>query len=315
MSSQLPFSVTRTLRNSVQQLAHYSGYSLRRARAQGRARILMYHAVTPDGLAPQAFEKQLRFLRGHFDVVSLGVLCARHARHELRGNEVALTFDDGVRNHLSTVYPALERNKVCATYFVCPGRIERGEWIWNMEMRARLHALRRDEQVRLALEMNCPADDVEGIVAWAKGRTLDVRVEAENRVRAATPRFVPSALQCDLSAPLSWTELRSFDPNFVTIGSHTVDHPILPMVDASTALHEIEQSRRQLEARLDRTVDLFCYPDGAHSAETIELVRRSYSAGVGTQPGLVADSDSIHHLPRIGAGERIAAFEWRLHRP
>jgi peptidoglycan/xylan/chitin deacetylase (PgdA/CDA1 family) len=182
-------------------------------------------------------------------------------------------------------------------------------------MRARLHWLARAEQERLAREMNCPARDIEDIIQWAKSLTLAERVDAERRVRLATPGFVPSALQSDLSEPLSWADLRSFDPAIVTIGSHTVDHPILPMVDASTALHEIEQSRRQLEAHLDRPVDLFCYPNGAHSAETIEMVRRTYSAAVGTQPGLVSDANSIHHLPRVGAAERMGAFEWRLHRP
>ncbi len=57
------------------------------------------------------------------------------------------------------------------------------------------------------------------------------------------------------------------------IGSHTSTHARVTTLDESEALRELTGSRARLEQLLDREVDLFCFPFGSSSAETIELCR------------------------------------------
>jgi peptidoglycan/xylan/chitin deacetylase (PgdA/CDA1 family) len=71
------------------------------------------------------------------------------------------------------------------------------------------------------------------------------------------------------------------------LGSHTVSHPILTTTDDAQLRRELRESRARLEAELGRSVDLFCYPNGAFD----ERVRREtagagYSCAVTTEPGL-----------------------------
>ncbi|MFM1885805.1 MAG: hypothetical protein RL026_962, partial [Pseudomonadota bacterium] len=69
-----------------------TGLSTLLARRQQRARVLMYHGIHPGVLDPQEFEAQLRYLRRHFEPVTLSDLVHRLQENSLTGREVVLTF-------------------------------------------------------------------------------------------------------------------------------------------------------------------------------------------------------------------------------
>jgi peptidoglycan/xylan/chitin deacetylase (PgdA/CDA1 family) len=305
------FRLRPQLRRAAHAIAAASGLSRLQAQRTRQARILMYHAVLSQGL----FAAQVRFLQMHFELIGLRELAVRLSRRELRGTEVAITFDDGVRNHHTSAYPVLRQLGAPATFFVCPGLIDDGRWIWNMELRARLQTLAPHELANLARGPDGPTPDIEGIVQWAKRLAPEQRAAVEQRVRALTSGFRPSPQQLDLYSPLSWSEVQSLDPAVITIGSHTSTHPILTTLTAAQAEREITGSRRALESRLGREVDCFCYPNGSHADETVRLVSRSYDCAVTTEAQFTCNDSSRHRLPRIPAGETWGLFQWRLHRP
>ena len=105
------------------------------------------------------------------------------------------------------------------------------------------------------------------------------------------------------------------DPKLITIGSHSMTHPILTTLGAAEREVEIVQSRVRLEQALDRTVDLFCYPNGSHDTALVALVSRHYRAAFITQPGFTSPQHPLHRLPRISAGAQPGLFLRRLHRP
>src|ERR1700730_8431560 len=62
---------------------------------------------------------------------------------------------------------------------------------------------------------------------------------------------------------MSVDELRKLSKSdLVTIGSHTVSHPMLPRLVDSSALAELRNSKEQLQALIGREVTLFCFPYG-----------------------------------------------------
>jgi peptidoglycan/xylan/chitin deacetylase (PgdA/CDA1 family) len=73
---------------------------------------------------------------------------------------------------------------------------------------------------------------------------------------------------------MSAEELRTLSKSdLVTIGSHTVSHPMLPALNASGARAELRDYKSQLETLLDREVGMFCFPYGGFTAELIERCR------------------------------------------
>src|SRR3954471_9619577 len=128
-------------------------------------RILMYHGIPTANAAP--FERQMRYLRASFDVVPLSSLVPPLGPQ--RGwMKIALTFDDGLRNNVTVVYPILSKLRLPATFFVCPQLIDRGLWLWNHQARQRLKRLNPEARAKLAFEVGSPSAEVEPFIDWMK---------------------------------------------------------------------------------------------------------------------------------------------------
>jgi peptidoglycan/xylan/chitin deacetylase (PgdA/CDA1 family) len=231
-------------------------------------------------------------------------------------NEIALTFDDGLRNNLTVAYPILRELNIPAVFFVCPGLIENGRWLWTHEARARLRCL--DSTARLKFVSDHEAqtgESEEEILRWMKSLLFKQRAEVEKDLRSRTTTFCPSPEQRKKYDLMNWDELRSLDSALVAIGSHTVNHPILPTLQPDELSFEISASRRLLEEKLGRPVDAFCYPNGSYNKAVLEEVRKTYRAAVSTEVGFVNPSSDPHCLPRIGVVPNTSLLAWRMHRP
>jgi len=259
----------------------------------GHDRILMYHGTPAADAA--ALERQLRLLRLTFPVVPLeDVASGRNKNGRAR---VALTFDDGLRNNVRVAYPILRHLGLTATFFVCPGLIERGEWLWNHEARERLKTLSEPALAELATFAGGPAE-VEAFVEWMKTLKIAARRSVEDAIRAATPNFTPSAEQREQFDLASWDDLECMDPGVVTIGSHTMTHPILTSLSGDETEAELRESRLTLEKQLERPVTVFCYPNGNLSDSVVENARRYYRSAVTVDPGTINGDADVHRLPR-----------------
>ena len=103
---------------------------------------------------------------------------------------------------------------------------------------------------------------------------------------------------------LSHDELRRLlDLNF-EIGSHSVSHSDLGQCDDRTVAEELTQSKKDLEAILNRPVTLFSYPfGGKHNVRPgiADLVRQSgYQAMFSAYGGYVNHRTDLFNIPRIG---------------
>ena len=68
------------------------------------------------------------------------------------------------------------------------------------------------------------------------------------------------------------------DP-LMTIGSHTVTHVSLGRIPSEKVAWQLEESKRQIEQRIDQHVDLFSYPFGQREDVGAEAVGFLRSAG------------------------------------
>jgi peptidoglycan/xylan/chitin deacetylase (PgdA/CDA1 family) len=308
-------SVTTELKSLGHAVSFRSGLSSVIARRQGCGRILMYHGIAQQGA--QELREQLRYLARHFKVVSLDSMLDGIMNGSLPlAHEIVLTFDDGLRNNLTVVYPILRELQLPATMFVCPALVESGEWLWNHEMRCRLKTLAAPDLAELRMKLLTPGNTVDAIIEWMKTLQLQKRRTAETIIRQATTGFQPTEAQREAFDIMNWNDLRLLDRDLITVGSHTLSHPILTKLSGEEIETEIVESRRCLEQRLERKVDLFCYPNGAYDRRAYQLVQRTYRAAVTTETGVInTEGFDVHRLPRIASAENAALTAWRLHRP
>ena len=286
----------RSLRSAPVAVANWLGIA--RDRDAPSARILLFHG-TPRREAA-ALERQLRWLKRRFSVVPLRSIVAAAANGGALGRKVALTFDDGLRSNVEVAYPILHRLAIPATFFVCPGLVDRAGWLWTHEARRRLLRLEPRARRELAAEWNAPAE-IEPLVDWMKTLALGERKRVESRLRAATPGFTPTTAEREEFDLADWQALRRLDPGLVTIGSHTLTHPILPLTSAAEVESELRDSRRLLEKGLQRPVEFFAYPNGDFDAAAEASARRHYRAAVTVARGVVSRGADAHRLPRLVA--------------
>ena len=288
----------------------------------------MFHAVGGDGqrtvypyqqaYSTEVFEAEIRYLLRHFTIVPLDRVIERiEGRRAGDGhNELALTFDDGLRNTAQTAYPILRKLGVPATFFVCPGLLDSGQWQWSYECPARMARLSQASREELLRSVGAPAGSTAAVMDWMSALEDSIRTTVVQQLREATKGFEPTDVERFNFDLMNWNEVGMLDSSLVAIGSHTVTHPVLSRMDREHMRREIIGSKRMLEDRLARPVDYFCYPDGVHNPQVVEVVRQTYRAAVTTRPGLVTPGEDRWLLPRIPAGEEdVHDLAWRLHRP
>jgi peptidoglycan/xylan/chitin deacetylase (PgdA/CDA1 family) len=114
---------------------------------------------------------------------------------------------------------------------------------------------------------------------------------------------------------MTWDDAATLDAALVSVGSHTLTHPVLPRLEPAAVARELRESRHRLEARLARRVEDFCYPYGAWNGAIADEARREHRSAVTSDPGRVGGGDDLHGLRRISATPNLALLAWRLHRP
>ncbi len=105
---------------------------------------------------------------------------------------------------------------------------------------------------------------------------------------------------------LSWDEIRVMqDSGIITIGSHTLSHPILTEVNSGQRLkNEIFDSKMILEEKLGKKITIFCYPSGRFNAKLRQLViDAGYQMAVATKPGKKYPNDDIFAFKRLRISE------------
>jgi peptidoglycan/xylan/chitin deacetylase (PgdA/CDA1 family) len=292
-------------------MLHRTGFPVLYARKNPVNFIIVFHQVSSNDR--HQFEATLRFLLNNFHITDLdGLVAATQNRMAVRGGGlVALTFDDGLRNHAEVVYPILKRLGVPATFYVCPELIDRPGSIWTWEILCYLQRL--DESVRRQFfDMAGSFGDPQDIVNWMKTIPLDRREQIAREIRDCSPDFRFTALEEDRFGLMTWQQMKTLDPNLVTIGSHTATHIDLPQADSETLQHELFHSKDILELRLNREVRHFCYPNGNFNEQVVPAVQKYYSSAVTTVPGVVKVGDDPFLLKRIHVDYDLSRFSWDL---
>lgn len=285
-------------------------------RNKQRLNILIFHRVLPgeDSMRPdeptvEQFDWQMRLLREHFSPLPLLEAVQRLRAQELPERAVCVTFDDGYADNALCALPILQKYSIPASVFVSTAFLNGGR-MWNDTVR---------EAVRIAPQEQLDLRDLQ-LDTYALGTSAERLLSAETIIReikhkdpelratlvAAIENRV-GALPDDLM--LTTEQLQLLANSGVSIGAHTVNHPILSSVPFAQAETEIHSSKLEIEALIQREVELFAYPNGAPAVDYTmahrDLVERlGFSVAVSTHWGVaVGESDSLQ-LPRFTPWDR-----------
>jgi peptidoglycan/xylan/chitin deacetylase (PgdA/CDA1 family) len=311
------------IRGGLESLYFSGMHHLLRPLFGGVGAILTMHHVRPPrpgGFQPnRLLEITPRFLsrvltdlrRAGLDLVSLDEMHRRMIAGDFSRRFVCLTFDDGYRDTLRVAYPILKAQNVPFAVYVATSFPDRlGELWW------------------LALEAVIAGNDRIGLVIDGRNRTFDCASLAEKRalyeelywwLRARPTEAELREVIRNLAACygvdigkfckelcMSWNELAELaaDP-LVTIGAHTVTHPMLAKLPEKTVRSELDLSRTVIEAALDTRPEHLSFPIGDRSSagprEFSIAAELGFKTAVTTRPGVLfaGHRQRLTALPRI----------------
>lgn len=284
-----------------------------RGRLLGGGVVLGYHRVAIDPgdpwdlcVAPATFDRHMAILRRDFEPVALAALDGGRVP---RGRKlpVAVTFDDGYEDLLTEALPALERHEIPATAFIVGSALEGVFW-WD-----RLHSIvegphelptRLDlamEGVRLQWQAEQGRRALRGIL---HGALLAMRAPDRDQ---ALPELARWAGVADAPPPasdlLDADQLRRLgDHPLMEIGSHTMTHPDLRMLDVDELVGELRGSRDRLAELVGREIESFSYPHGLFGPTAVrEVARAGYLRACTSSSGLVHAGTDPYLVPRLWA--------------
>jgi peptidoglycan/xylan/chitin deacetylase (PgdA/CDA1 family) len=277
--------------------------------AAGGLAVLTYHGILPSGYEPadptfednlltaDVFREQIRLLKAHYTVISPEeVLLWSEKRFVFPPRAVLLTCDDGLANNLTEMLPVLEEEGVRCLFFVTGASTSDGPaTLWYEELfLLLLYAPTGAFRVSAAdIEISGVLDgqDQRRALWWNSVKQLS-RFSAENRrefLAAARVHLGTATFETRFSSGhrrserrfrlLKRSELKQLESSGMTIGAHSMSHPLLSHSPPELARAEISESRACLEAVLGKRVWAFAYPFGDPQSVTPEVLTMAKEAG------------------------------------
>jgi peptidoglycan/xylan/chitin deacetylase (PgdA/CDA1 family) len=282
-----------------------------------RLSILYHHRVLPepDPLRPDTpdarlFDEWMRHCAAVFNVLPVEEALLRMAAGTLPPRAACITFDDGYRDSFEVAMPILRRHGLTATFFIASGFLGHGRMFYDTV----IEAVRRMPQGTLDLEWaglgQRHVDDVRSRLALIDDLILVTKYASNedrdtfcDRLAGCARSPLPDTLMMDAE------QVRAMHREGMTIGGHTVNHPILNEMPLEQARWEIESNRQALGSLLDDPPALFAYPNGKplvdYRIEHVEaVIGAGYQAAFTTAYGTARREHDPFQLPRLSPWER-----------
>jgi peptidoglycan/xylan/chitin deacetylase (PgdA/CDA1 family) len=291
--------------------------------------ILMYHRIAdepvdPWGLAvtPAHFEEHLHVLRRTRQPISLTEFARSLSTGTLRPDAVAVTFDDGYADNLVAAKPRLAAVDVPATVFLTTGYVHSQRKFWWDELAKiilfgngprNFEITVRGQVIRCDVGTDPPArQDVSSTMTsqnsrrqaltsiWRALRPLEEN-ERDIVMNDIASTFTVAGRHDQPGPAMTVEEVKALTAGgLITIGAHTVTHPVLPALDMMACRQEVENSKRSCESLIGTSVTSFAYPYGDFDSRSREEVERAgFTIACSTKHGPVVPSSDILALPRI----------------
>ena len=257
--------------------------------------VLNYHrlgAIAGNALDDATFSAtaadlrlQMTYLKRWFAMPPVAAILESVARGRFSEPTALVTFDDGYRDNYELGFPVLRSLGVPACFFVVTGYVDAPSLPWWDRVaysvkRTAVDVLRIGYPEGLEFDLRTTPRDLVTyriLRAYKQARSLDQE------------RFfgeLSSATGVDVDGPalsrelfVTWPAAREMQNAGMTIGSHTVTHPILASLPEAAQRRELVESRERIGQMLGAKPDVLAYPVGGRTAFTDVTKRLAREAG------------------------------------
>jgi peptidoglycan/xylan/chitin deacetylase (PgdA/CDA1 family) len=287
----------------------------------GKGQILILHRVVPALLkerihnhlsleiTPDHLERIFTyFKRKNYDFIDLNALPTwLETNRNTKKKFVIFTFDDGYKDNLQFAYPVFKKHNIPFTIYITCAMPEKRAIIWWYILE---DLILKYDKIQYSFSVGsvnatCKTQRAKEktFIYIRKLITMLDSMNLEQELKAFFSHFGFDIRDKRIEMGLTWEEIAELakDP-IVTIGAHTLNHYNLCNLTDEQSLHEIIDSKKMLETKLNIKIEHFSYPFGEFRSREIEFVKQSNFLTATTTDNANVFTEHIKYhftLPRI----------------
>lgn len=220
---------------------------------KGRLSVLIFHRVLrepdplfPDEMDAQRFDAVCAWIKTWFNVLPLDQAVTHLKTGTLPARAACITFDDGYADNLHVAVPILQRYGLTATFFIATGFLDGGR-MWNDTIIETVRACDDLSTLLAGLPIAAAGGSptvadrraaITALVNQIKYLPVAQRVAVTEQLAQSVHAHLPHDLM------MTSSEVKAMRKTGMSIGAHTVSHPILARLTDDAARQEIGDSRR-----------------------------------------------------------------------
>jgi peptidoglycan/xylan/chitin deacetylase (PgdA/CDA1 family) len=311
------------------ELAWFTGQPLLRSRGAGA--ILRFGRVQPrrsgafqplrdNEITPQFLDRAIRALkRWKYDFLGMDDVCRRAVTLPEKRRFVALTFDGAGKDLINFAYPVLARHAIPFTVYVptaFPDGVGQAWWLGLEQVVAResrVSLMMGEKEQRFVVTSNA---EKQALFSFVEGwlRSLSP-ADLSAAINDLCTRYRIDLASISREASMDWEDLAKLaaDP-LVTVGSATVNYPVLANMKDAAALREMTMGKAVAEAAFHREIRHLAFPFGDRLSfrrgHVVMAEEAGFVSAVSTIPGIV-DAEgrtNLRALPRISWDGRVRSL-------
>lgn len=201
-------------------------------------------------------------------------------------NAVVITLDDGWKGNIENVAAVAAKYKIPVAIFISTEPVQNGVYWWSYIEAGNKHKL------------------INTSVEFYKTLPNEQRL---TEVKKISDKVV---LEREAMTVDQVKEVAAQD--FITIGAHTVNHPILTQCSYEDVYYELNESKETLEKWIAKPAYSFAYPNGSYGAREVEILKElNYDIAYTTESAYLnqAHLNNLLELPRFFVIENISNQE------
>jgi len=291
-------------------------------------KIVMYHYVRPlknsecpeiKGLELESFIRQIKYFENNFNFITVEqMLNSIYHNYRIPRNSIALTFDDGFKDHYKHVFPILKKGQIQGLFFP-PGKVIEENVVLDVH---KIHFILAscDNKQNIINEINNFVKEHMDEFELESPEYYYKKWAIPNRYDPKEVGFIKTMLQRELHEKLRRKLTDELFKKFVTkdeevfakdlylsmdeiaemveegmyFGSHSYSHEWLGHMDLNDLDEELDKSM-EFHSKIcnDKGSWIMCYPYGNFSKNVIEKIKdQGYRAGLTTEVGDAVLDDS-----------------------
>jgi peptidoglycan/xylan/chitin deacetylase (PgdA/CDA1 family) len=225
-----------------------------------------------------------------------------------------ITIDDGDNSFYKIIFPVLKKHRIPASIYVSPKICKEKSNYWFQEV-AGYNQL---ELKRIIGDMfGIPLESLIKYNSMSILKTLKIDqiheiIKKYMKVTGTTRKFFQNMSVNDLK--------EVHKTGLVTIGAHTLNHPILKNEDNITSGNEITGSVNELSSLLNQEISFFSYPNGIPQLDFSEreinfILNTTIKLAFTTESKNISISNDLKSIPRfaISDSEKLYFLKTKLY--